>query len=144
MSNKKLKGEFAMKKQEQTVLKTETNEMTDAQKEAIVYRSKLLNRYYESYEDMLRDEVEFKRQNEEKLKAQEEKKARAKEVEEAYANYLKVREEAFEQIAKAEKEWIELRDKFAQDYNGYHMTYTNVNGQKQITFEDIVNHFFNW
>ena len=50
-------------------------EMIDEQKEAIVYRSKLLNKYYESYDDMLKEEAEFKRQNEEKLKAQEEKKA---------------------------------------------------------------------
>ena len=118
------------------------NEMTDAQREAIVYRSKLLNKYYESYDDMLREEAEFKRQNDEKLKAQEEKKARAKEVEDAYANYLKVREEAFKQIADAEKKWVELRDKFAEDYHGYHMTYCNNNGQKTITFGDLFNTFF--
>ena len=53
------------------------NEMTDAQREAIVYRSKLLNKYFESYDDMLKEEAEFKRQNDEKKALVEAKKARA-------------------------------------------------------------------
>ena len=119
-------------------------EMTDEQKEAIVYRSKLLNKYYESYEDMLKEEAEFKRQNEEKLKAQEEKKARAKEVEDAFLEYQKVKEEAYSKIAEAENKWIELRDEFAEDYHGYHMTYVNNNGKKVVTFDNLVNSSIKW
>ena len=73
------KEEFKMNKKE-VITKDICNEMTNAQREAIVYHSKLLNEYYEDYSDMLRAEAEYKRVNEEKLKAQEEKKARAKEL----------------------------------------------------------------
>ena len=119
-------------------------EMSQEQKDAIVYYSKILNKYYESYEELKADEAEFKRQNDEKSKALEVKKTRAKEVEDAYLEYQKVKEEAYQQIAEAEKKWIELRDKFAEDYHGYHMTYVNNNGEKRITFNDLVNSFFTW
>ena len=117
-------------------------EMSQEQKDAIVYYSKILNKYYKSYEELKVDEAEFKRQNDEKLKAQEEKKARAKEVENAYLEFQKVKEESYAKIAEAEKKWISLRDAFAKDYNGYHMTYQNVNGEKKITFEDLVKGFW--
>lgn len=127
-----------MAKEKELVRENECNEMTDAQKEAIVYRSKLLNKYFENYSDMLREEAEFKRVNEEKLKKQEEKKARAKEVEEAYLHYEEVKRKAYSEISEAEQNWVELRNKFAQDYGGYHMTYTNNNGKTQISFGDVV------
>lgn len=118
------------------------NEMTDAQREAIVYHSKLLNKYYKSYDDMLREEAEFKKAEEEKTKLVEVKKARAKEVDDAYKEYLAIQKNALAQIAEAEKKWVELRDKFAQDYHGYHMTYVNDNGKESTTFGDLIDAFF--
>lgn len=127
-----------MTKEKELVRENECNEMTDAQREAIVYHSKLLNKYFENYSDMLKEEAEFKRVNEEKLKKQEEKKARAKEVEEAYLKYEDTKREAYTRISEAEQKYLELRDKFAQDYGGYHMTYVNNNGDRKISFGDIV------
>lgn len=131
-----------MAKEKEVVRECECNEMTDAQREAIVYHSKLLNRYYESYSDMLKDEAEFKKVNEEKLKKAEEKKVRAKEVEDAYLEYENTKREAYTKVAEAEKKWVELRDKFAHDYGGYHMTYTDRNGNRQVTFGDFI--LSNW
>ena len=108
------------------------------------YYSKLLNRPFDTLDALKEAEEEVRKENERKAQLVEVKKARAKEVEDAYLEYQKVKEEAYKQIAEAEKKWIELRDKFAKDYNGYHMTYVNNNGQKQITFSDMVNSFFNW
>ena len=119
-------------------------EMTDEQREAIVYRSKLLNKYFESYDEMLKAEQEFKKETEEKTKLVEEKKARAKEVEDAYLEYQKVKEDCLTKMAEAEKKWLELRDKFAEDYHGYHMTYVNHNGKKEVSFSDLLDCFFNW
>ena len=82
--------------------------------------------------------------NEEKLKKQEQKKTRAKEVEDAYLEYQHVKEEAYKKISDAEKKWVELRDKFAKDYNGYHMTYLNNDGKETISFGDLVDTFFNF
>lgn len=121
---------------------SEMTEMTPEQKEAIVYRSKLLNKYYESYADLVKDETEFKRQNDEKQKLADVKRARAKEVEDAYQAYLNIKKEAFKNISEAEKKYTDLRDKFAQDYHGYHYTYVNDNGKESIIFGDLVEAFF--
>lgn len=132
-----------MEKQEKTVVtKDLCQEMTDAQREAIVYHSKVLNKYYESYEDMLREEAEFKRQNEVKLKAQEEKKARAEEVKAAYEGYCKAKKEAAKMVSEAEDKWLDLRAKFINDYHGYHMTYTNIDGHEEVTFGDLLDLMF--
>jgi len=108
----------------------------------MLYTSEVTGKSYKTVKELEKAEEEFKKAEEEKLQAVEVKKARAKEVEDAYANYLKVREEAFKLIAEAEKKWVDLRDKFAEDYHGYHMTYCNNNGQKTITFGDLFNTFF--
>ena len=118
---KKLKGEFTMK-----------------------YYSEKLNKIFDSEKELKDAEVELEKQEVEKAKLQEVKKARAKEVEDAYLHLQEVKEKAFKEIAEAEKVWVELRDKFAEDYHGYHMTYSNVNGEQKVTFGDILNNFFNW
>jgi len=108
----------------------------------MLYTSEVTGKTYKTVEELEADEKLAKEEEENKAKALEVKKTRAKEVEDAYLEYQKVKEEAYNQIAQAEKKWIELRDKFAQDYGGYHMTYSNVNGDRQITFYDLVNSFF--
>lgn len=110
----------------------------------MLYTSELTGKSYKTVKELEKAELEYKEEAEKKLAETELKKTRAKEVEEAYLHYQKVKEDAYKAIAEAEEVWIKLRDEFAKDYHGYHMTYSNVNGQKQITFNDIVNHFFNW
>lgn len=103
-----------------------------------------LKQVFDTVEDLKNAEAKHHEEVDAKAKLLEKKKSRAKEVEDAYLAYVKTKEDAYTKIAEAEKKWIELRDKFAKDYNGYHMTYTNNNGVKKITFDDIVNSFFNW
>ena len=110
----------------------------------MLYTSEVTGKTYKTVKELEADEKLAKEEEEKKSKALEVKKTRAKEVEDAYLEYQKVKEEAYKQIAEAEKKWVELRDKFAQDYNGYHMTYVNNNGQKRITFEDLVKSFWTW
>ena len=124
------------------VARDEANEMTDAQREAICYHSKLLNKYFESYDDMLREEAEFKRQNEEKLKKQAERKERAAEVEDAYKKTLEARDQARKLIEEADKKYYELRNKFIQDFGSYHISYTNTDGKEQLTVSDMVDAMF--
>lgn len=108
------------------------------------YYSKLLNKPFDTLDALKEAEKEVKEENERKAQLVEVKKTRAKEVEDAYLEYQKVKEEAYNKIAEAEKKWIELRDKFAEDYHGYHMTYSNINGERSVTFGDLINNFFNW
>ena len=104
----------------------------------MLYTSEKTGKSYKTVEELEQAEKAFDDAEAEKSKALEIKKARAKEVQEAYEHYLKVRKEAYKAISEAEKDWLELRDKFAQDYNGYHYTYINDNGKETITFGDLV------
>ena len=108
------------------------------------YLSEKLNKAFDTVEDLEKAEKEFAEKEAEKTKLVEVKKTRAKEVEDAYVEYQQVKEEAYNKIAEAEKKWIELRDAFAKDYGGYHMTYVNNNGDKKVTFDDIVRSFWTW
>lgn len=108
------------------------------------YLSEKLNKAFDTVEDLEKAEKEFAEKEAEKTKLVEVKKTRAKEVEDAYIEYQQVKEEAYNKIAEAEKKWIELRDAFAKDYGGYHMTYVNNNGDKKVTFDDIVRSFWTW
>ena len=108
------------------------------------YYSKLLNKPFDTLDALKEAEKEVKEENERKAQLVEVKKTRAKEVEDAYLEYQKVKEEAYNKIAEAEKKWIELRDKFDEDYHGYHRTYSNINGERSVTFGDLINNFFNW
>lgn len=119
---KKLKGEF----------------------ESMLYLSEKTGMSYKTVKELEEAEKALAEQEAEKTKLADIKKARAKEVEDAYLEYENVKEQAFKQIADAEKKWIELRDKFAETYGGYHMTYVNDNGKKQVTFDDLVRSFFNF
>ena len=133
-----------MSKTKEMVAEPKTEEMTAEQLSSICYKSKLLNKYFDTYAELEQAEKKYHEENDAKLKLAEEKKKRAKEVEDAYTEYLAVKEKAYNDISEAEKKYLELRDKFAKDYNGYHMTYVNNNGQKVITFSDLIDSFFNW
>lgn len=108
------------------------------------YYSEKTKSVYDTVEALQTAEKEFDEKEAEKLKLAEVKKTRAKEVENAYAEYQDVKEKACKEIAEAEDKYIKLRDAFAKDYNGYHMTYVNDNGVKSISFGDIVSNLFDW
>jgi len=119
-------------------------EMTEEQREAIVYRSKLLNKYFESYDDMLKEEAEFKKQNEEKLKQQEEKKNRALEIQKAKEHLIEVRKQASDMIKEADKKYNDLVNKFIEDYHSYHESTYENNGKSVVTIGDVLDTFFHW
>ena len=106
------------------------------------YFSDKVNKVFDTVEELEAAEKEQEEKEAEKTKLVEVKKSRAKEVEDAYLEYENVKEKAYKEIAEAEDKWIQLRDKFAEDYNGYHMTYVNKNGEKKVTFDDLVNSFY--
>lgn len=104
----------------------------------MLYTSELTGKSYKTIEELEKAEAELAAEKAAKEKLSAEKAARANEVTAAYEEYLAVREKAFAEIAQAEKKWTDLRDKFAEDYNGYHMTYKVENGKRSVTFGDLV------
>ena len=119
-------------------------ESCTTEKPSYGFYSRELKQVFDSVEELEAAELKLHEEQDAKAKLQLEKKERAKKVEDAYLELQKVKEEAYAKISEAEKKWLKLRDEFAKDYNGYHMTYTNVNGKKEITFNDLINGFFLW
>ena len=107
------------------------------------FYSKLLNKPFDSLEQLQSAELEYRKANDEKLKAAEEKKARAKEVEEAYKNMLQVRKECNEKIREADKKYNDLVDAFVKDYKYYHMTYTDDGTRDKVYVSDLFDSLFN-
>lgn len=117
-----------------------------------MYWSKLLKKPFESKEELIKAEETFKAEEAAKNQKLEVKKTRAEEVQNAYKEVIesrkkaqdiinKARDEATKLIAEKEDKYIKLRDAFAKDYNGYHMTYTNNNGEEKIEFSDVIKTF---
>ena len=107
------------------------------------FYSKVLNKAFDSLDELKEAEKKHAEEEAEKQKLSETKKARANEVEEAYKAYQKKKEKAYKEISEAENKYLTLRDQFAKDYHGYHMTYVVDNsGKHSVTFGDLINDFF--
>ena len=85
------------------------------------YYSETLNKVFENEKDCLNAEKEYKAKVEEEEKRKKEladsRKIRAKEVEDAYHASI-----------AAQKNSLELRDKFVRDYGSWHMTISSPEG----------------
>lgn len=125
-------------------LKVSASSGSEKRRGSVLYHSDILNKNFFDYDELVKEEEAFEKENNEKLHLAEVKKTRAKEVEDAYLKLQSVKKECYDKIQEAENRWIELRDEFAKDYNGYHMTYSNVDGKEHVTFSDLLNSIFKW
>lgn len=106
------------------------------------FYSKVLNKVFDSLDELKEEEKKHAAVEAKKQELAATKKARATEVEEAYKAYEQTKEKAYKEIADAEEKYLGLRNKFAKDFNGYHMTYAVDNaGKHSITFGDLINDF---
>ena len=108
----------------------------------MLYTSEKTNKSYKTVEELEVAEKEFDKAEAEKKALTEVKKSRAEEVQKAYEEYLQIKNDCFKQIREAEQKYVDLRNKFAEDYNGYHYTYINDNGKEIISFGDLLESFF--
>lgn len=106
-------------------------EMTDEQREAIVYKSKLLNKTFDSWDELVAEEDKFKKAHEAELTAKEERVKAAGEVENAAKAYLELVQENKKvraEMAKKEQEAYEAYraklNEFSKAHKGYHLTYS--------------------
>ena len=86
-------------------------EMTDEQREAICYKSKLLNKYFDDYDKLVQEEDAYKKAHEVELKAKEERKAESEAVKLAVAERVEAEIEARKVKAEAYKAYCEACDK---------------------------------
>lgn len=139
--------------------KEEIKETKEETLEGVAYYSKLLQKQFDTLEE-LRDAE--KKYNEEKLALQvkqDEKRTLAKQVEDAYSNYIKVVEETSKEFSKYQREceekirvardsYTKERNHFIEKYGSYHMTYrSNSNKPVEVSTKlstfDWINEIFN-
>lgn len=89
------------------------------------YKSTMLNKVFDTYQELVEAEELYERENAEKIKAAETKKIRAEEVQEAYKQCILARKKANELIAEADNRYYELRNNFIKDYKYFHVSYSD-------------------
>lgn len=97
-----------------------------------LYLSELLNKTFETVEELEAAEKEYNDKKAEKEALKAERKRRAEEVEEAYKKKI-----------EAAKEYNEILKKFLEDYKSYHFTYTKGNINNTPLFDEVLTKFFN-
>ena len=102
-----------------------------------VYFSEKLNKYVESKKECEAAEAAFDQEKIEKEKAKEARAEDAKKVEEAYKNIFEVSKEAAQKMHEAEQEYYKARREFIDKYGSFHMTYSNENGEENVTVNDV-------
>lgn len=124
-------------------------EMTKEQQDAVCYKSKLLNKYFDSYADMVHAEEDYRKENAEKLKAKELLQNDVKEVNDFANQYLKliadnnaIRNGLVKEEEEAYHRYKERLNKFAENHNGYRLVYKRdgdtVEFRVEETRHDIV------
>jgi Skp family chaperone for outer membrane proteins len=108
------------------------------------YYSENLKKLFDSEEELTKAEKEHEEELTKKQELADTKKQRAEEVELAYKKTLEAREKANELIKEADKAYLELRDKFVEDFGSYHMTYSNADGKELVSVSDIVDSMFDF
>ena len=91
------------------------------------YHSTLLDKNYDTVEELEAAEKQFQIEEDKKNKEKEERAARAKEVEEARLAYI-----------EAGKKYTELLNQFIKDYNSYHFSISEIKTPKSI-FDFLLN-----
>lgn len=108
-----------------------------------VYKSTLLNKYFDKYEDLVEAEEKYEAENSEKIRLAKERKEEAEQInsaikmrvqlereasakkKEAYEVYLKALEEADAEVDKARRQEKELLEEWCKKHpEGFHTTIT--------------------
>lgn len=106
-------------------------EMTEEQRETVCYKSKLLNKYFDKYEDLVTAEDEYKKAHELELKEKEARQSDAKIVEDAAKAYLELVEKNKQERAEMSKAEDALYSaykqklvEFSKNHKNYHLSYS--------------------
>lgn len=111
------------------------------------YYSKVLNKPFDTVEELQKAELEHKQLELAKANKINEKKELAHEVEDAYSSYMKELEDGNKQISEfvskvkkgqqeAYNKYVEKRNKFIDTYGSFHMTF--VDKKPQVDTENSI------
>lgn len=114
------------------------------------YYSELTKKVYDTEDELNTAEESYKKAKELAQKEKEEKVALRKEeankVLDAYKESLAVRKECNEKITEADNKYFELRNEFIKKYGSWHMSYSNTDGNEEVSVADTLSFlgdFFN-
>lgn len=109
----------------------------------VCYKSKLLNKYFDSKDELVKAEDEYKEAHKKELQAKEERQADVRKVESAANAYLSKLKDNEEKKKALDKEATDLyqayRDSindFAKKHNGYHLTYKSDGDNVEFKVEE--------
>lgn len=119
------------------------------------YYSKVLNKPFDTVEELLQAEAALEAANQAAAQKKAEKKEKADAVLAAYKNYVdvtnegrrKVKELSAEVAAEsrqAYEEYCVLEQAFIREYGSFHMTYTDSSSREPLNVFDILNDFITW
>lgn len=108
----------------------------------VCYKSKLLNKVFDSTEELKEAEKKYHEENDAKLKLAEQKKARAEEIKTLKQKALDARKAAQAMIKEADDAYYKARAKFIEDYGYYHESYYSDGKNEVITISDVIDSFF--
>lgn len=101
------------------------------------YYSKLLQKPFDSLEELKKAEDEYNKAHALELKAKQEKSDFAKKVEDAYKEYLDTIQESNKKINEARKNYLDLRSQFIDKYHSYHQSYYKDNDTEVLSVSDL-------
>lgn len=108
----------------------------------VCYKSTLLNKVFDSTEELKEAEAKYHEENDAKLKLAEEKKVRAEEIKTLKQKALDVRKSAQAMIKDADDAYYKARNKFIEDYGYYHESYYSDGKNEVVTVSDVIDSFF--
>ena len=126
-----------MKTKEMCKEATTENEASKLEVADYSYYSKLLQKPFDSLEDLKKAEDEYNKTHALELKAKQEKSELAKKIEDAYKEYLHTIEESNKKINEARKVYLDLRSEFIDKYHSYHQSYYKDNNREIQSVSDV-------
>jgi len=108
----------------------------------VCYKSNLLNKVFDSTEELKEAEAKYHEENDAKLKLAEQKKARADEIKSLKQKTFDARREAQKLIKEADDAYYKARSEFIKDYGYYHESYYSDGEKELITINDVIDSFF--
>ena len=117
--------------------KTETKETY-----SVCYKSNLLNKYFDTKEELEQAEAKYHEENDALQKQLAEKKARAEEIKSLKQKTIEARRDAQKLIRDADEAYYKARAEFIKDYGSYHESYYSDGKTEMLTINDVIDSFF--
>lgn len=106
------------------------------------YYSNVLKKVFNNVEDLKKAEKEYEDAHKAEIEKANLKKEKAKEIEQSYKTYVEVIKKANKEIEEARQDYLNLKNKFINDYGYFHMTCSDTDDSQDVSVSDTINDIF--